>query len=459
MTRLRLGGFLTLLCCALMTPSLVSAKAIEDVLLGSDAQDIMITILADSPLNAPTVRTYAGSLRVRLYDTKETPLLKITGDGGAVRSLDVANGSDQTAAIVVNFTDRTRLNPTDVRIEREGAKVVLRIARGLLPALREGASSAAKPAPVPAPVAPPVTVREPAPAPTAAAAPAKQEPAKPAPVAKQEPTLAPTPKKTTLGQPAPKPDTTVKDLKLAPRSESSTMPILIAVSALLALCYGVLRLVMKKQAGVEIPAIDVVAQKRLGPRHQLVIVRAFDRDYLLSIQGGQTTVVARSSRGKQSGDREPTGAMQLPFQRAPVGELELAPPSGSLRAPAKPASAPPKAAPKRPEPFEDDEVTFGGELFKAALEQRERQRDERQRDDRQRDPTQSNLRLEAARAEARAELARLESERDDYQAAIKPSLPGARVAEEEMIEAPKAADAMMSEAVSGLLRLRKASGR
>ncbi|MET0283828.1 MAG: flagellar biosynthetic protein FliO [Polyangiales bacterium] len=459
MSGLRIGVFLTLFFCAVSTPRMVSAKAIEDVLLGSDAQDIIITVLADSTLNAPTIRTYSGSLRVRLYDTKDTPLMKLTGDGGAVKSVDVANGSDQTAAIVVNFTDRTRLNPTDVRVEREGGKVVLRIARGLLPALHENA-----PAPLAKPVTPPAAapvaakpVEAPKPAPVA-----KQEPAptpapvakpEPAPVAKQEPAPAPA-KKTPLGQPAPKSSEAVKDLKLTQGGDSSAIPVLLGVSALLALCYGVLRLVMKEQTGENIPAIDVIAQKRLGPRHQLVIVRAFDRDYLLSIQGGQTTVVARSSRGRMSGDREPTGAMPLPFQRAPVGDLDLAPPSGSLRAPAKAASKAPSKAPsaapaKRPEPFEDDEVTFGGELFKAALEQRERQRDQ----------TQANLRLEAARAEARAELARLEAERDEINAAIKPSLPSASVDDEELVEAPKAADAMMSESVSGLLRLRKASGR
>jgi hypothetical protein len=273
----------------------------------------------------------------------------------------------------------------------------------------------------------------------------------PAPVAKRE-QPAPAPQKkpaSALGQPAPKP-AAKKDPKLTQGGEGSAIPVLLAVTALLGLCYGAIRLVMKKQGAVDIPAIDVIAQKRLGPRHQLVIVRAFERDYLLSIQGGQTTVVARSSRGRMSGDREPTGAMQLPFQRAPVADLELSPPSGSLRAPAKAPSAAPKpasAAPKRPEPFEDDEVTFGGELFKAALEQRERQRDQ----------TQANLRLEAARAEARAELARLEAERDDYLG--KPSLPASKVGDEDIVEAPKAADAMMSESVSGLLRLRKASGR
>ncbi|HEY6877732.1 MAG TPA: flagellar biosynthetic protein FliO [Polyangiales bacterium] len=443
MTRLAL--FLALLCGALLTPRLAAAKAIEDVLLGADAQDVMITILADQPLNPPTVRAYSGSLRIRLYDTKDTPLLKLTGDGGAVKSVDVANGSDQTAAIVVNFTDRTRLNANDVRVEREGGKIVLRIARGLLPALRENAPAAtpvaAKPAaPVAAPT--PAVVAPPAPLPAAPV-----EKAAPKQVQSAPEVLPPKQPAAPLGQAAPKKQD-AKDGKLAQGGDSSAIPVLIAVSALLALCYGALRLVMNKRPAADIPAIDVIAQKRLGPRHQLVIVRAFDRDYLLSIQGGQTTVVARSSRKERTDEREDTGL--LGFTRTPVGELELAAPSGSLRAPAKVPAATPAASAnkaKRPEPFEDDEVTFGGELFKAALEQRERQRDQ----------TQANLRLEAARAEARAELARLEAERDEL--AAKSGLPANDTGAEGLIEAPKAADAMMSESVSGLLRLRKASGR
>jgi flagellar biogenesis protein FliO len=458
MTRGRLTASFALIVGALLSlaaPAPALAKAIEDVLLGSDPQDVMITVLADQPLNAPTVRTYAGSLRIRLYDAKDTPLLKLTGDGGAVRSVDVANGSDQSAAVVVTFTDRTRLATSDVRVERDGSKIVLRIARGLLPALRENAPAATavalKPTPAavptltpaPAPVAAPVAKPTPAVAPVAAKPPAAKPPA--AAAESKKPATA-------LGQPKPKQDAK-QELKLAKGGDSSAVPVLIAVSALLALCYGVLRLVLKKNSAVDIPAIDVIAQKRLGPRHQLVIVRAFDRDYLLSVQGGQTTVVARSSR-KRLDDAEDM-LSPLPFKRAPVGELpDLSPPKNPSRVPAKPASTPPRQVFNR-EPFEDDEVTFGGELFKQALEQRERVRDQT-----------ASMRLEAARAEARAELARLESDRDEY-VAPKPSLPGfaAKPAQpsaepdDQLIEAPKAADAMMSESVSGLLRLRKASGR
>jgi flagellar biogenesis protein FliO len=220
------------------------------------------------------------------------------------------------------------------------------------------------------------------------------------------------------------------------------MPLLISITALLALAYGALRLFMKKTGlNSEIAVIDIVAQKRLGPRHQLVIVRAFDRDYLLSIQGGQTTVVARSSRSQKIAAAE-----------------ELLSPIAKKR-----TAAP---VPKEREEFEDDEVTFGGELFKTALEQREKTREQT-----------ASFRLEAARAEARAELARIEGGRQEFglgdfarQEAIRNELsnPPPPRDEEPAAEArsPSSPSGVvestpdaMSESVSGLLRLRKASGR
>jgi len=424
-------------------PASVEAKAVEDVLITADAQDIVLTVVADEALHAPTVRTYSGSVRIRFYDAKDTPLLRLVGDGGAVRSVDVSEGSDKSAAVVVMLGDRTRLSPTDVRVERAGAKTVFRIARGLLPALREGSpmpiAQLVLAKPVSKPVAPPVVVAPVGAAPVVAApVGAPSAPAAPvaAPTPAQKPVLALGVKKAPV-QAEPK-----AGLKLASDQSSSPMPLLISITALLALAYGALRLFMKKNNfNTDIPIIDIVAQKRLGPRHQLVIVRAFDRDYLLSIQGGQTTVVARSSRSK----------------KIAAAEELLSPVANKRTGPAPVRDA---------EHFEDDEVTFGGELFKTALEQRERTREQT-----------ASFRLEAARAEARAELARLDGARQDFaladfarQEAIRNELSNPPPPRDDLIvpeaRSPSSPSGVvestpdaMSESVSGLLRLRKASGR
>ena len=469
---------LALLAGALV-PRLAQAKAVEDVRLDTDGSDVVVTVVADEALATPNVRTSPGSVRVRFYDANQTKSLRVNGDGGAVRHVDLGRGSDQTAALVISFGDRTKLAPADVRVERDGDTTTLRIARGLLPAVRGALPppAAAKPAAaapaaaVPAAPAKPA-VSAPTVAPAAPAAPAstvtvRTEDVAPAPQAESA--------RNALGALTKKPaekSAPAEKLKLNDGG-SSPMPMLLAVSALLALSYFGLQLMLrnkKKLAGTDIPAIDVIAQRRIGPRHQLVIVRAFDRDYLLSIQGGQTTVVARSSRKKL--EEAEALLAPLPKMRADGGEGRA---------------------------FEDDdEPTFGGELFKQALEQRERAREHtasvrserreptsstrpEQRERRepaagsrleQREPTSSarlerrestaGMRLEAVRAEARAELLReAEATREAEllrKGEIARELELARREEAELDSLPVPASAV-SDSVSGLLRLRKQSKR
>lgn len=413
-----------------LAPEHALAKAVEDVTYAADPSDVIITVFADETLNTPSVRTYSGLVRVRFYDAEDPELVRFEGDGGAIKVIELSRGSDKSAALNIALGDKTKLASSDVRVERDGEKTVIRIARGLLPALGKGVPMVAAVAPAPAkPQAPakpaavqpslpaaPVAQSAPAPAPKPAAEAPAEAPAAPKPVF-QKPEKSASDAKDAQGE-----------LKLA-KDEGSPMPLMIAISALLALAYFGLKLFMKKQQATgavsAIPTINVVAQKRLGPRHQLVIVRAFDRDYLLSIQGGQTTVVARSSRKRLDEAEELLSPRSRPrtSSSAPSGAFSGAPLAGAGR------------------DFEDDEPTFGGELFKQALEQRERAREQT-----------AGFRLETARAQARAELGRIadeqrsELERDAEAplrepAAVEPS--------------PQA----ISESVSGLLRLRRNSGR
>lgn len=434
------------LVAGLLTPELALAKAVEDVRLDTDANDVVVTVVADEALAVPAVRTAPGSVRVRFYDAKDTRILRLSGDGGAVRAVDLTRGSDQTAALTINFGDRTKLAPADVRVESEGDTVTLRIARGLLPAVRQLPGAPLVPAQAKS-----------APAPVAAKAPVVQAPAAPAAstvTVRTEEAKSPSaqaaqaaPEKGALGTKPAAAKRAEPELKLEQKS-SSPMPILIAVTALLGLAYGGMQLMIRKKkvAGTEIPAIDVVAQRRIGPRHQLVIVRAFDRDYLLSIQGGQTTVVARSSRKRL----EEAEALLTPTSHRRTNGDDLAARAFG----------------------DDDEPTFGGELFKNVLEERERARSEN---------TAASMRLERAyreptggytperreptfapKSERREPTSALKSERREPTAgmrleAVRAESRAEREREEESLTAPPAS--AVSESVSGLLRLRKQSGR
>jgi hypothetical protein len=59
--------------------------------------------------------------------------------------------------------------------------------------------------------------------------------------------------------------------------------------------YAVLRLKLRKRGAEFVPTeIQVLGNKRLGARHQLMIVRALGQDHLISVNGGRTERIASS---------------------------------------------------------------------------------------------------------------------------------------------------------------------
>lgn len=246
-----------------------SAQSVESVTMTSDSEDIVFTLRADKPLATPVVRTYEGAVRLRFPDSSAPESIQNKGDGKAIKEVDVRSGSHGTTVMKLELGDNTKLTEADVRVENRKHIAVVRIARDLLPPMREAQPE--KPA---APVAPAVVVATALVAPVEAKAVAQIKPLSP---------TASRPKKQL-------------NSALQQSSAGSPVPVLIAVSALLGLAYFVLRVLMKNKAGAlpKPAAIDIVAQKRIGPRHQLVIVRAFGREHLLSIQGGTTTPIATS---------------------------------------------------------------------------------------------------------------------------------------------------------------------
>lgn len=301
-----------------------SAQSIESVTMTSDSQDIVFTLRADKPLAAPAVRTYEGAVRLRFPESDVASSIQEKGDGAAIKELDVRSGSHGTAVMKLELGDNTKLSDADVRVESRKHIAVVRIARDLLPPMRE-----ARAQPLAQPAAPAAAAASAAAAPVVPAAESKAGDAK-------KPLLLPTAKK-----PAKQLDSV-----LAQSTSSSPMPMLIAVSALLGLAYGAMRLLTnkKKSAGLLKPAaIDIVAQKRIGPRHQLLIVRAFGREHLLSIQGGTTTPIATSDELEESFAARPEPQLDLTMsQQRALPALEK----------------------------KEEETQFGSELLRVALAQR-----------------------------------------------------------------------------------------
>jgi flagellar biogenesis protein FliO len=265
------------------------AQSIESVTMTSDPSDVVFTVRADKALSMPSVRSYEGQVRVRFPDTSAPQAIQVKGDGAAIKLVDVRGGSHDSAMMRLDLGEATKLAAEDVRIENRKHIMVVRIARDVLPPLREYVEEPAKKA-LPAPAEAPKALPS---APLAL----------PAPKSVAGTALALTDKKV-----APLAGADKKPLNsmMVGASASSPMPMLIGISAILGLAYAALRLLMHKRKGAEKrrAPIDIVAQKRIGARHQLVIVRAFGREHLLSIQGSNTTLIAASEEIEDSfGDK------------------------------------------------------------------------------------------------------------------------------------------------------------
>jgi flagellar biogenesis protein FliO len=303
----------------------------------SDPNDVVFTLRADKALSTPSVRTYEGQVRVRFPETDAPQSLQVNGDGTAIKLIDVRGGSHDSVMMRLDLGENTKLSADDVRIENRKHIMVVRIARDVLPPLREPHTEPAK-------KALPQTTDAPKALPSAPLA-------LPAPKPAVDGATALTSKK--IAAPADAKKGAPLNAMMAGPGGSSPMPMLLGISAILALAYGAMRLLMQKKKGSEKThaPIDIVAQKRIGARHQLVIVRAFGREHLLSIQGSNTTLIAASEEIEDSfGDKLALVSREEPSMEPHAAMIQNV------------------AISQRSEPVR--ETLTGGDLIRSAIQQR-----------------------------------------------------------------------------------------
>lgn len=295
----------TLLALALLaTPSLASANTITDARgdLGDDAYEVRVQAEAD--LGQPRVRTSPGFVRV-WFPGMNSVSIDRDGDGSAIRFVRIRPGYEDTAVTIIRLGDMRRVDPDEVRITREGAVARIRIPRAVLPEIAP---------PAPAPVAETATVEET----TDDAAEAAEEPPAEAAVATETET------ETEEAAAPPLALTRQSDAQPLPVGDGpSTTVILLVLTLLLGGGYFALRAVQKKigKAGPR-RDIEVIAQKRIGGKHQLLVVRALGEDHLLAVHAGRTEKIASmpAPSAGEAGDGESEENDLLPFLRLGAGE-------------------------------------------------------------------------------------------------------------------------------------------
>lgn len=86
-------------------------------------------------------------------------------------------------------------------------------------------------------------------------------------------------------------------------SKGSPVGLLLLVTALLGLLLLFVRVVVSRRKRIlPAPDIDVISTKRIGPRHQLIVVRALGEEHLLSVNGTQTQLITSVSQDSELPD-------------------------------------------------------------------------------------------------------------------------------------------------------------
>lgn len=293
MTMRRTTLFFASSMLALATTTAHAAPSLGGVRVESDGDDFAVRVLADAPLENARVRTESGRVRVWFSGVQNRPRLEIDGDGRAIRSVALAPGMEETVVLRVDLGHDVRVPASDVRLEPTPDGCLVHVPTGWLP---------------PAPIAPPSNA---APTPSEAATNAATSAATNAPTptvdsAEVAPDAAPTARRSgaapaaaedrapALG--ARRTEGATSTLGTRPASE---LPIATLGILALALFGAWVYAKKSRRAGAERSDIQILATHRLGPKHQLLVVRALGQDHLLAVHGQTTQVLGTTKPNEE----------------------------------------------------------------------------------------------------------------------------------------------------------------
>jgi flagellar biogenesis protein FliO len=304
------------------------------------AEEASITLTASGAFSEPEVRTERGYVRVWLRGMSGDVRFDPQTDGTAVRWIRIRPGFSDTTVVVVKIGDNREIPDSAVRVEWGESTARILLARSALPELPSQPVPVAAPAAEEAPVSPPEEAVEE----TAAI---EDAPAS-SPVRANPATTARAP--SSFGIP----------------SDTSTIPLLLLITAVLGALYVGVKFVLGKRKKNPLADIEIVASKRLGTRHQIVLVRALGEDHLLSINGTQTQCIASTPSAMPA---EPPPAGEKVPERASAILRRLEDHVAKQRKLATGDLVPPKPmVEKKPTPVEQ---RFGKELMRFAIENEE----------------------------------------------------------------------------------------
>jgi flagellar biogenesis protein FliO len=270
-------------------PAAARANEITDASYELDGESAQVILRSKEPLNPPRLRIERGAVRMTFTGVSDQQWLAPSVDGEAIRAVAVYPGVGEGAVVRITLGDHRTLDSGSIRIAREGRETRVRIPRSKLP----GATASRSEAPLADLKASSATRTPPQPVAEAPAAVPVKSAEKPADV-KPLFTL-PINTNDSRASSAIASSTSSKGSGIDTVKARDNTPVLLMLAASFGLLgvYALIRYGMgKRLPGDTLSNIEVVASKRLAPRHQLVVIRALGEDHLLSINAGRTERLA-----------------------------------------------------------------------------------------------------------------------------------------------------------------------
>ncbi len=292
----RLGAVLSLFVVGgVFTPASASANVIHEA-SGRVAEGALeLTIRSGAQVPEPRMRVTPQRVRIWFRGMSAVQRTKLHHLHELVKEAKVTSGVADTAVVDIRFRRRLKIAESDVSVAREDNHVRITIHHAALvtptsSVQQGGAEEGAEAAPPPK------------------AAKAVATPRAPDAEAPKESTLT---KEKAAPLDAPKEETTPGAFSQA--SFGPGMGVLLLLTGLLALTYLVVRYIGQRVKSPEDrPDIGIVACRKIGPKHQLMVVRVLENDYLLSVNGAQTQKIASLKR--PADDKASSGVLEQALQ-------------------------------------------------------------------------------------------------------------------------------------------------
>lgn len=265
----------------LLLPSIAHADRMRVTSYDMDDGGGTVHVEADAPLGEPWLRVEGRTIKIWFPHVHE--VARFDHERGAsepIHALALRGGASETALLRVELGTGHSITRDDINITRDGLQAAVKLR---VPTAQPVVTQPAAAAPLAAPASAPVAA-----VPAAPAAPAPVAPAAPQPKAAEPAAATPA---AGLGAADSSSDEELGTQDDEEPEHANPIWLLGAASVLLLFVYFGLQHLQRTRR-INSPSIEVVGSRKIGPRQELVIVRALGSDHLLLCTNGRTERVA-----------------------------------------------------------------------------------------------------------------------------------------------------------------------